>query len=165
MNQVVPMRDELFHYSSEQKQSNPFQLLFTSPTMLQIAEQKRSVVAQLKWQSPLPINSLKQLLVSVGDKMITNIFIQWSSPQNDCIHHIWPLVIPHHPAHSLPAHKKSRSWLQAWMVSRVSCCSPSVLKAKPHYGRNSKGPMKEMSLGVTGRLMQHYSVRHNQNPR
>lgn len=33
------------------------------------------------------------------------------------------------------------------MVPIVSCCSPSVLKAKPHDGHYSEGPMKEMSLG------------------
>lgn len=33
------------------------------------------------------------------------------------------------------------------MVPIVSCCSPSVHKAKPHYSHYNEGPMKEMSSG------------------
>lgn len=34
------------------------------------------------------------------------------------------------------------------MVPIVSCCSPSVHKAKSHYSHYNEGPMKEMSPGV-----------------
>lgn len=60
----------------------------------------------------------------------TSLF-NWSGHQgDDCVRHVWPVVIPCHSPNRSPAHTKSGSWLQAWMVPIVSCCSPSVLKAK-----------------------------------
>lgn len=69
-----------------------------------------------------------------------------------CVHRVWPVVIPHHSPNSLPARTKSSTWLQAWTVPLVSCCSPSVLKAKPRYGHYTEGPLKKMSPGGAGEV-------------